>query len=458
MDHRIENDSMGEIEVEASKLWGAQTERSRQNFKIGTEKIPTDLVHNLARIKQAAAIVNARLGLLDPAIAEAIGEAAEEVSTGQWDEHFPLSVWQTGSGTQSNMNANEVIAHRARQLAPGLDVHPNDHVNRGQSSNDVFPSALHITFLRLTETTLLPAIDRLAAAFSVLESRYADLIKVGRTHLQDATPLSVGQEFSAYVAMLETNRQMIVQAADYLRPLALGGTAVGTGLNTHVRFGTEVAEELSRLCGTSFTSEENKFRALSSRDAVHFFHGSLDALAANLMKIANDIRLLGSGPRSGIGELELPANEPGSSIMPGKVNPTQSEALTMLAARVMGNQTTVSIAASSGHLQLNVFLPLLADTVIQSIRLLADGCVNFAEKCVDGIVAREAEIKDHLDRSLMLVTALNPHIGYDKAAAIAKLAYTKGLSLKEAGLELSYLTEEEYDAWVRPEDMIHGLE
>ncbi len=457
MSVRIERDSMGDIEVEASRLWGAQTERSRRNFRIGTEKMPMELIHNLALIKQAAAMVNGKRGILDPELAEVIAEAAAEVAAGKWDTEFPLSVWQTGSGTQSNMNVNEVIAHRARQLKPDLLVHPNDHVNRGQSSNDVFPSALHMTLLRLAENRLLPAVERLSESCRRLSLRFADLIKIGRTHLQDATPLSLGQEIGAFSSMLDANRNMIVAAMDYLRPLALGGTAVGTGLNTVEGFGEDCAALLSELTGTCFESETDKFRALSSRDAVLFFHGSLDTLAANLMKIANDIRLLGSGPRSGIGELELPANEPGSSIMPGKVNPTQAEALTMVAARVMGNQTTVSIAASQGHLQLNVFLPLLADTVIQSIRLLADGCVNFAEKCMDGIEANEERLAANLENSLMLVTALNPYIGYDKAARIAKLAHEKGLSLKEAGLKLGYLTAEEYDAWVKPEDMIHGL-
>ncbi len=457
MSYRTERDSMGEIEVEASKLWGAQTERSRHNFKIGTEKMPLDLIHNIALIKQAAAVVNGERAVLEPELAAVIVEAAAEVAAGSWDNEFPLSLWQTGSGTQSNMNVNEVIAHRAKQLKPNLQVHPNDHVNRGQSSNDVFPSALHMSLLRLAENRLLPAIDRLSESCRKLSRRYVDLIKIGRTHLQDATPLSLGQEIGAYASMLDTNKQMIASAMEYLRPLALGGTAVGTGLNTLDGFGDACTKVISELTGTRFVSEPDKFRALSSRDAVHFFHGSLDALAANLMKIANDIRLLGSGPRSGIGELELPANEPGSSIMPGKVNPTQAEALTMVAARVMGNQTTVSVAASQGHLQLNVYLPLLADTVIQSIRLLADGCVNFSEKCMDGIVANEERIAANLQNSLMLVTALNPHIGYDKAAQIAKTAHEKGLSLKEAGLNLGYLTADEYDAWVKPEDMIHGL-
>lgn len=458
MAYRVERDSMGEIEVEESRLWGAQTERSRRNFKIGREKMPLELIHNLALIKQAAARVNAERGVLDPKLATVISIAAAEVAAGKWDDEFPLSVWQTGSGTQSNMNVNEVISHRAMQLEPELVVHPNDHVNRGQSSNDVFPSALHMTLLRMTETLLLPAVARLAGSCRSLSERYANLIKIGRTHLQDATPLSLGQEVGAWASMLESNIQMIESALVYLRPLAIGGTAVGTGLNTVVGFGDDCAVVLSKLTGTNFFSETDKFRALSSRDAVHFFHGSLDALAANLMKIGGDVRWLASGPRSGIGELELPANEPGSSIMPGKVNPTQAEALTMLAARVMGNQTTVSVAASQGHFQLNVYLPLLADTVIQSIRLLADGCENFSEKCMDGIVANEERIAENLANSLMLVTALNPHIGYDKAAEIAKSAHEKGLSLKEAGLSLSYLTAEEYDAWVRPEDMIHGLE
>lgn len=454
MGYRIERDSMGEIEVDEERLWGAQTERSRRNFLIGEERMPLAIVHNLALVKRAAATVNGEKGLVPRDVADAIIEAATEVANGQWDSEFPLSVWQTGSGTQTNMNVNEVIAHLAMRLHPELKVHPNDHVNRGQSSNDVFPSALHMAILRATETDLLPALDYLATACRTLAVKYQDIVKVGRTHLQDATPLTLGQEIGAWASMLEANQAMLRDALEYLRPLALGGTAVGTGLNTPADFGDATTAVLTELTGTLFSSEADKFRALSSRDAVAFVHGAIDSSAGNLRKIAEDIRMLASGPRSGIGEIIIPSNEPGSSIMPGKINPTQSEAVTMVTARVLGNQTTVSVAASQGQYQLNVYLPLLAHTVLQSIRLLADASRNFADKCVAGIEPNQARIAENLDRSLMLVTALSPHIGYDKASEIAKVALADDLTLEEAGVRLGYLTAEEYRRWVKAGDMV----
>lgn len=454
MGYRIEQDSMGEIEVDEDRLWGAQTERSRRNFRIGREKMPIEIVHNLALIKQSAAIVNGRRGVLPTEISEVVARSAAEVAGGHWDSHFPLSVWQTGSGTQTNMNVNEVIAKRAEQLAPNLRIHPNDHVNRGQSSNDCFPSAIHMTMIILVEKKLLPALDNLAASCRRLAGRYEDVIKIGRTHLQDATPMTVGQEVGAWASMLETSRRMIADQIEYLRPLAIGGTAVGTGLNTVAGFGEDCAALLSELTGSVYWSEPDKFRALSSRDAVLYVHGGLEVLATNLMKIAGDLRLLASGPRSGIGELILPANEPGSSIMPGKVNPTQCEAVTMVGVRVVGNQTTVALAASQGQFQLNVYLPVLADTAIQSIHLLADACVSFTENCMDGVKVNHGRTADLLGNSLMLVTALTPHVGYDAAAKVAKYAHEEGLSLKEAGLKLAVLSEAEWEAWVNPENMI----
>lgn len=454
MGYRIEHDSMGAIEVNEDRLWGAQTERSRRNFLIGEERMPLPIIHNLALIKQAAATVNREKGMLPAAIADAIIEAAAEIAAGQWNDEFPLSVWQTGSGTQTNMNVNEVIAHLAMERHPDLHIHPNDHVNRGQSSNDVFPSALHMAILRTVETDLLPSLNYLAQACRTISEQNLYVVKIGRTHLQDATPLTLGQEVGAWASMLETNVLMIRDAMNYLRPLALGGTAVGTGLNTPDGFGDACAAVLCELTGTRFTSEKDKFRALSSRDAVAFVHGAIDSTAGNMKKIAEDVRMLASGPRSGIGEIIIPSNEPGSSIMPGKVNPTQSEAVTMVCARIMGNQTTVSVAASQGQYQLNVYLPLLAYTVLQSVRLLADASRNFADKCVLGIVPNHVRIEENLNRSLMLVTALNPHIGYDKASEIAKLALADGLTLEEAGVQLGYLTAEQYRAWVKPEEMV----
>lgn len=454
MAKRIERDSLGEVEVDQDRLWGAQTERSRLNFRIGEERMPLAIVHNLALIKEAAATVNREKGRVPADVADAIIEAAREIVAGRWDDEFPLSVWQTGSGTQTNMNVNEVIANLAMRLHPGLHVHPNDHVNRGQSSNDVFPSALHMAILRACEMELLPAVEHLAATIRVVAAKNEAVVKIGRTHLQDATPLTLGQEIGAWASMLETNHRMILDTIEYLRPLALGGTAVGTGLNTTADFGEACTAVLSDRCGTLFTSEPDKFRALASRDSVAFVHGALDTLAANLKKIAEDVRMLASGPRSGIGEIIIPSNEPGSSIMPGKINPTQSEAVTMVTARVLGNQTTVSVAASQGQYQLNVYLPLLGHTVLQSIRLLADASRNFADKCVAGIEPNQTRIAENLDRSLMLVTALSPHIGYDKASEIAKVALADDLTLEEAGVRLGYLTAEEYRRWVKAEDMV----
>lgn len=456
---RTETDTFGPIEVAADKYWGAQTERSLHNFKIGGERMPTPLVRALGIVKRAAAETNMALGKLDEVTGRAITVAAEEVIEGKLDEHFPLVVWQTGSGTQSNMNANEVISNRAIEMLGGTKgskkpVHPNDHVNMSQSSNDTFPTAIHIaTAVEATER-LYPALAHLTAALAKKEKAFADIIKIGRTHTQDATPVTLGQEFSGYRAALEYGRKRIEQSLADVFLLAQGGTAVGTGLNAPVGFDSGFAEAVSDITGLPFTTAPNKFEALASHGALANFHGSLNALATDLFKIANDIRFLGSGPRSGLGELKLPENEPGSSIMPGKVNPTQAEALTMVAAQVFGNQTTVTVAASQGHFELNVFKPVIALNVLQSIRLLADSMVSFADNCVEGIEADEVRIKDLLERSLMLVTALAPAIGYDNAAKIAKTAHKNGTTLREEALASGHVSAEEYDRLVRPERMI----
>ena len=455
---RTEKDSFGPIEVPADRLWGAQTERSRRFFRISGERMPLAVVHALALVKRSAARVNASLGLLEAKKAEAIARAADEVLAGRHDEEFPLVVWQTGSGTQSNMNVNEVLANRASELlggerGPRRLLHPNDEVNLGQSSNDVFPTAMHIAAARGVHSELIPALDRLAAALAAKRDAFAQIVKIGRTHLQDATPLTLGQEFSGYVAQLEQARRALDAVLPGLYQLAIGGTAVGTGLNTHPEFGVRVAAEIARMAGLPFEPAPNKFAALAGHEALVFAHGALKTLATALMKIANDIRLLASGPRSGLGELSLPENEPGSSIMPGKVNPTQAEAMTMLCAQVFGNDVALNIGGASGHFELNVYKPLIIHAFLQSARLLADGMASFEEHCVRGIAPNEARIAEQLARSLMLVTALTPHIGYDRAAEIAKKAHREGSTLREAATALGYVTAADFDRWVRPEDM-----
>lgn len=456
---REERDSFGAISVPADTYWGAQTERSRLNFPIGIERIPLSFIHALGLQKKAAALVNMELGLLDPTLGQAIVTAADEVIAGKLDRHFPLVVWQTGSGTQTNMNANEVISNRAIELLRGImgsktPVHPNDHVNLGQSSNDSFPTAMHLATAFDIHGLLLPALEGLHSALQDKALAFKNIIKIGRTHLQDATPLTLGQEFSAYATQIKMGIARIKNTLPHLYELAQGGTAVGTGLNAHPEFGERFAKKVAELSGLPFVTAENKFEALASEDTMVEVSGALNVLAVSLMKIANDIRLLGSGPRCGLGELILPENEPGSSIMPGKVNPTQCEALTMIAAQVMGNHVTVSIAGSNGQLELNVFKPVMIYNVLQSIRLLSDGMNSFTNRCVLGIVANEKRIHESLQQSLMLVTALNPHLGYDKAAEIAKKAHKEHTTLLSAALELGYLTKEQYEEWVRPENMV----
>lgn len=456
---RMERDSMGEIAVPADALWGAQTQRSLEHFAISTERMPEALVMALARIKRAAARVNAELGLLDAPLAEAIVQAADEVLAGAHPTAFPLSVWQTGSGTQTNMNLNEVLANRASELLGGARgesrlVHPNDHVNRGQSSNDIFPTAMHVAACLGLCDALLPALDALHATVQAKAQAWVDIVKIGRTHLQDATPLTLGQEASGWAAQLAHARQAITQTLPPLYELAVGGTAVGTGLNTHPQFGERVAAALATETSLPFGVAANRFAALAAHDALVSAHGALKTLAVALMKIANDVRWLASGPRCGLGELQLPENEPGSSIMPGKVNPTQCEALTMLCAQVMGNDVALSVGGASGNFELNVFKPLMAHNFLQSVRLLADGMRSFEHHCVRGIEPDRARIASLMAQSLMLVTALNPHIGYDNAARIAKHAHAQGCTLREAALALGLLTAEQFDAWVRPDQMV----
>jgi fumarate hydratase class II len=455
---RTEKDSFGPIEVPAERLWGAQTERSRRFFRISSERMPLAVVYALARVKKAAASVNADLGLLKKTKAKAIQQAAEEVLAGKHDDEFPLVVWQTGSGTQSNMNVNEVLANRASELMGGERgqkrlVHPNDDVNLGQSSNDVFPTAMHIAAVRAANEEVLPAVGALASTLAAKRDAFMPIVKIGRTHLQDATPLTLGQEFSGYVAQLEHAQAAIRATFPALCELALGGTAVGTGLNTHPEFASRVCSLIASETRIPFVPAPNKFAALAGHEALVFAHGGLKTLAAALSKIANDIRLLSSGPRSGLGELSIPENEPGSSIMPGKVNPTQAEALTMLCAQVMGNDVALGIGGASGHFELNVYKPLIIHAFLQSARLLADGSRSFDEHCARGIEPNTARIKELLERSLMLVTALAPHIGYDRAAEIAKKAHREGGTLREAALALGYVKAEDFDRWVRPESM-----
>ena len=456
---RIEHDSFGDIEVESERLWGAQTQRSLQFFGISNERMPDALINALVLTKRAAAAVNRDLGAIDAAIAAAITQAADEVLAGKHAREFPLSVWQTGSGTQTNMNVNEVLANRASELLGGERgmqrlVHPNDQVNKGQSSNDVFPTAMHLAAVQQITATLQPALSALRKTLADKSLRFADIVKIGRTHLQDATPLTLGQEFSGYVAQLDFATRAITQSMPALCELAIGGTAVGTGLNAHPEFSTRMATELAVRSGQPFISAPNKFQALASHDALLTAHGALKTLAAALMKIANDIRWLSSGPRAGIGELIIPENEPGSSIMPGKVNPTQCEALTMLCAQVMGNDVAINIGGASGNFELNVYKPLIIHNFLQSVRLLADGMKSFDEHCASGIEPNRERIDELLERSLMLVTALNPHIGYDKAAKIAKKAHREGSSLKAAAVASGFVTAAEFDTWVRPEKMV----
>ena len=458
---RIETDSLGPIEVPANAYWGAQTQRSLINFAIGDERMPLAIVHALALVKKAAARVHTRDGELPTDIARLIEQAADEILAGQHDAQFPLVVWQTGSGTQTNMNVNEVIAGRANELAGQgrggkAPVHPNDHVNRAQSSNDCFPTAMHIAVARAVHDELLPAITELSNGLAMQAERHAGVLKTGRTHLMDATPIRFGQELSAFVAQLNTAAQAIRATLPAVCELAQGGTAVGTGLNAPPGFADAIAAELATLTGLPLASAPNKFAALAGHEPLVALSGALKTLAVALMKLANDLRLLGSGPRAGFAELRLPANEPGSSIMPGKVNPTQCEALSMLACQVLGNDATIGFAASQGHLQLNVFKPVIAYNLLQSIRLLADGCRNFQRHCVAGMEPDAARMAEHLERSLMLVTALNPHIGYDKAAQIAKKAWAEGTTLRAAALALGFTTAAEFDAWVRAQDMLGG--
>ena len=456
---RTEHDAFGDIDVPAERLWGAQTQRSLAHFAISTERMPEELILALAAVKSACARVNRDLGLLPGDKAEAIIAAAEEVRQGRHADEFPLSVWQTGSGTQSNMNVNEVLANRASELLGGerglaRRVHPNDEVNLGQSSNDVFPTAMHLAAAQGLAIRLLPALGRLRTTMEARSAAFASIVKIGRTHLQDATPLTLGQEFSGYVAQLYAAAALIEAVMPALHPLAIGGTAVGTGLNTHPEFGPRVAAELARQTGLPFVSAANKFAALAAHDGLVACHGALKTLAVALTKIANDVRWLASGPRCGLGELAIPENEPGSSIMPGKVNPTQSEALTMVCAQVMGNHVAVTVGGATGHFELNVFKPVIIYNVLQSIRLIADGCRSFTDNCVVGIEADRERITRLMNESLMLVTALNPKIGYDNAAKVAKKAHKEGTTLKQAALDLGLLDSAEFDKWVRPEQML----
>ncbi|GAA5482399.1 class II fumarate hydratase [Haloferula sargassicola] len=458
MEWRVEKDSLGEIQVPADKLWGAQTQRSLENFPIGGRRMPIEVVHALAEVKRAAAIVNAELGELDAGLSQAIVAAAQEVIDGRWDDEFPLVVYQTGSGTQSNMNVNEVIAHRAtHQLGGDSKVHPNDHVNRSQSSNDSFPTAMHLAAMKLARTRLLPALESLADALGAKSEEFADIVKIGRTHCQDATPLMLGQEFGGYRRQVAAGIERIRSALKGLFPLAQGGTAVGTGLNTPSGFARRMAEQLAARTGEPFVSAPDKFEALAAHDALVFLSGALKTVAGSLFKIANDLRLLASGPRSGLGELRLPANEPGSSIMPGKVNPTQCEALTQVCLRVMGNDATIGFAGSQGQFELNTFKPLMIATLLESMSLLADAADSFRERCVAGIEADRSRIGELVNRSLMLVTALAPEMGYDRAAAIAKAAHANGTTLREEALAAG-VSEADFDRLMRPEKMArpHG--
>ncbi|MCY8811002.1 class II fumarate hydratase, partial [Bacillus atrophaeus] len=455
---RIEKDTFGEIKVPADKFWGAQTQRSKENFKIGSEKMPIRIVKAFAILKRSTAIANNRLGNLDNEKTEVITAVCDEILEGKYDDNFPLVVWQTGSGTQSNMNVNEVIANLATALLKEKGsiqtIHPNDDVNRSQSSNDTFPTAMHVAGVLAIYEQLVPALDQLRNTLDEKAKKFNDIVKIGRTHLQDATPLTLGQEISGWVYMIDRSKEMILEATEKMRELAIGGTAVGTGINAHPQFGEVVSEEISKFTGQQFKSSPNKFHALTSHDEITYVHGAMKALAADLMKIANDVRWLASGPRCGIGEISIPENEPGSSIMPGKVNPTQCEALTMIAAQIMGNDATIGFASSQGNFELNVFKPVIIYNFLQSVQLLSDGIKSFHEHCAVGIEPNTKTIKENLSGSLMLVTALNPYIGYENAAKIAKFAHKEGLTLKEAAVQLELLTEEQFDEMVKPEDMV----
>jgi fumarate hydratase class II len=465
MSIRIEKDTMGPVEVPASAYWGAQTQRSINNFKIGgvQNRMPVEIIHAFAILKKAAALTNTELGVLEASKSEIIAQVCDEVLTGQHDSQFPLVIWQTGSGTQSNMNANEVIAYRAHVLLGGaLDdvkkkIHPNDDVNKSQSSNDTYPTAMHIAAFKMVAETTIPGVKQLRNTLAAKAEAFKQVVKIGRTHFMDATPLTLGQEFSGYVAQLDHGLRALNNTLSHLSELALGGTAVGTGLNTPQGYSELVAKKIADLTGLPFVTAPNKFEALAAHDAMVETHGALKQLAVSLMKIANDIRMLSSGPRSGIGEILIPENEPGSSIMPGKVNPTQVEAMTMVAAQVMGNDVAISIGGANGHFELNVFKPLIAANFLQSARLIGDACVSFDVNCAVGIEPNTPMIQRHLENSLMLVTALNPYIGYENAAAIAKKAHKEGTSLREAALSLGLLTSEQFDEWVKPEDMIGAL-
>ena len=464
MNYRVEHDTMGEVKVPAEKYWGAQTERSRNNFKIGPEaSMPTEIIEAFAFLKKAAAFTNADSGILSVEKRDLIAQVCDEILEGKLASEFPLVIWQTGSGTQSNMNVNEVIANRSHvlqgnKLGEGTTfVHPNDDVNKSQSSNDTYPTAMHIAAYKMVSEVTIPGVEKLRDALQLKVEKFKDVVKIGRTHLMDATPLTLGQEFSGYVSQLNHGLKALRNTLDHLSELALGGTAVGTGINTPKGYDVKVADYIAKFTGLPFVTAENKFEALAAHDAIVETHGALKQIAVSLMKIANDIRLLASGPRSGIGEIHIPDNEPGSSIMPGKVNPTQNEAVTMVAAQVMGNDVTISIAGSNGHYELNVFKPVMAANFLQSARLIGDACVSFTDNCASGIEPNYEGIKKHLENSLMLVTALNPHIGYENAAKIAKKALKENKSLREAALSLGLLTNEQFDQWVRPEDMIGGL-
>ncbi|HLR66563.1 class II fumarate hydratase [Virgibacillus alimentarius] len=459
MDYRIEKDTIGEIKVAADKYWGAQTQRSKQNFPIGNEKMPEEIIKAFAILKKSTAKVNSDLGLLDEKKSEAIAYAADQVIDGKLYDHFPLVVWQTGSGTQSNMNVNEVLAFVGSEWlnnnGSDLKLHPNDDVNKSQSSNDTYPTAMYIATALKMEDQVLPALKQLKDSVKLKMDKFQDIVKIGRTHLQDATPLTLGQEISGWHRMLEKSESMIKESLQHLKELAIGGTAVGTGLNTHPEFAERVCSAISEYTGKDFVSAPNKFHSLTSYDETVYAHGALKALAADLMKIANDVRWLASGPRCGIGEITIPANEPGSSIMPGKVNPTQSESLTMVVTQVMGNDATIGFAASQGNFELNVFKPVMAYNFLQSCGLLADGMRSFEERCVRGIEPNHEQIEKNLKDSLMLVTALNPHIGYENAAKIAKTAFEENSTLKETAVKLGLLTEEEFDQYVNPKEMTH---
>lgn len=465
MDYRIEKDTMGDVKVQADKYWGAQTERSRNNFKIGDSKqtMPIEIVRGFAYLKKAAAHTNCELGVLNEEKRDLISKVCDEILEGKLDDQFPLVVWQTGSGTQSNMNTNEVIANRAHVIAGNklgegkTMIHPNDDVNKSQSSNDTFPTGMHIASYKLVVETTIPGVEQLRNTLAEKAKAFMDVVKIGRTHLMDATPLTVGQEFSGYVSQLDHGLKALKNTLPHLSELALGGTAVGTGINTPKGYSELVAKKIAEFSGLPFITAENKFEALAAHDALVETHGALKQLAVSLMKIANDVRLLASGPRCGIGEINIPANEPGSSIMPGKVNPTQCEALTMVCAQVVGNDVAVTTGGMNGHFQLNVFKPMMAKNLLESARLIGDACVSFDIHCAEGIEPNYANIKKNLNNSLMLVTALNTHIGYDKASKIAKTAHENGTTLKEEAINLGYLTANEFDQWVKPEDMIGSL-